>query len=371
MAHGLKVFSPNINDISTTWKDKFSPNEYLYAQDMNLALRNATVGIVLFYNAIDDGSLDGITYTTTDFDTQATKIKNRLMAMTNANKATNTTFGTIKTGYIVSDYKLPVELDTEGKAFVNITKAETATKATSADKATLADKTNKINTSIAIGATNNPVYVDSNGNIKACNTNAMSVASATHATTADSAINATNSANATNASKSVDSTYASKIGSSTSHPSIGSNVKPVYVDSNGNLQECSYSVNTNVPVNAKFTDTTAWSGITNKITSSSTTQSYNISYHQNFNKTIISNIAGIVNIYVSVEKNESWDGATPTITIKADNEILKSISLGSSGSYTIKYYDANTTTITLEVNTSNNTKGNSNVGVSYKYIKFN
>ena len=196
MAHKLKIFCENPSDgeLSNELKSKYQPNEYLLANETNAVLRGATIGTKLIYDVIDcDDITLGYDTAPSEFSAQVAAITKGLLAITNGDMATNEKLGTIKVGYqadsSTENRNYPLKVDTNGNAYTNVPWS-TDTSGTpnntpnalvkrdangnfSANTITAnlvgnASTADRINTKKSIGSHINPVYVDFNGEVKAC-----------------------------------------------------------------------------------------------------------------------------------------------------------------------------------------------------------
>lgn len=205
MAHKLKIFCENPSDgeLSNELKSKYQPNEYLLANETNAVLRGATIGTKLIYDVIDCADITlGYDTAPSEFSAQIAAITKGLLAVTNGDMATNEKLGTIKVGYqadsSAENRNYPLKVDANGNAYTNVpwstdtsgtpnntpnalvkrdsngnfsANTITANLAGNASTANLADNAStadRINTKKSIGSISNPVYVDSNGEVKAC-----------------------------------------------------------------------------------------------------------------------------------------------------------------------------------------------------------
>ena len=196
MAHKLKIFCENPSDgeLSNELKSKYQPNEYLLANETNAVLRGATIGTKLIYDVIDcDDITLGYDTAPSEFSAQIAAITKGLLAATNGDMATNEKLGTIKVGYqadsSTKNRNYPLKVDANGNAYTNVpwstdtsgtpnntpnalvkrdSNGNFSANTITANLAGNASTADRINTKKSIGSHINPVYVDSNGEVKAC-----------------------------------------------------------------------------------------------------------------------------------------------------------------------------------------------------------
>lgn len=196
MAHKLKIFCENPSDgeLSNELKSKYQPNEYLLANETNAVLRGATIGTKLIYDVIDcDDITLGYDTAPSEFSAQVAAITKGLLAVTNGDMATNEKLGTIKVGYqadsSTENRNYPLKVDANGNAYTNVpwstdtsgtpnntpnalvkrdSNGNFSANTITANLAGNASTADRINTKKSIGSHINPVYVDSNGEVKAC-----------------------------------------------------------------------------------------------------------------------------------------------------------------------------------------------------------
>ena len=196
MAHKLKIFCENPSDgeLSNELKSKYQPNEYLLANETNAVLRGATIGTKLIYDVIDCADITlGYDTAPSEFSAQVAAITKGLLAVTNGDMATNEKLGTIKVGYqadsSTDNRNYPLKVDTNGNAYTNVpwstdtsgtpnntpnalvkrdSNGNFSANTITANLAGNASTADRINTKKSIGSHINPVYVDSNGAVKAC-----------------------------------------------------------------------------------------------------------------------------------------------------------------------------------------------------------
>lgn len=110
--HGIKIWNENLQGSNlTTWPETpyYAAGEYLTADKMNAALRNATIGVKVFYDAINDEVKDSainlgklnynLSATGNDYTNCVTAVKNALTSKISGLNATSTQRGTVKLGY--------------------------------------------------------------------------------------------------------------------------------------------------------------------------------------------------------------------------------------------------------------------------------
>ena len=196
MAHKLKIFCENPSDgeLSNELKSKYQPNEYLLANETNAVLRGATIGTKLIYDVIDcDDITLGYDTAPSEFSAQVAAITKGLLAVTNGDMATNEKLGTIKVGYqadsSAENRNYPLKVDANGNAYTNVpwstdtsgtpnktpnalvkrdSNGNFSANTITANLVGNASTADRINTKKSIGSHINPVYVDSNGEVKAC-----------------------------------------------------------------------------------------------------------------------------------------------------------------------------------------------------------
>lgn len=110
--HGIKIWNEDLRGSKlTTWPETpyYAAGEYLAADKMNTALRNATIGVKVFYDAINDEVKDSdinlgklnynLSATGNDYNNCVTAVKNALTSKISGLNATSTQRGTVKLGY--------------------------------------------------------------------------------------------------------------------------------------------------------------------------------------------------------------------------------------------------------------------------------
>ena len=107
--HGIKIWNENLQGSNlTTWPETpyYAAGEYLTADKMNTALRNATIGVKVFYDAIQSeagDSLSNLDYklptTGDDYTNCVQAVNNALTSKISGLSATSGRRGTVKLGY--------------------------------------------------------------------------------------------------------------------------------------------------------------------------------------------------------------------------------------------------------------------------------
>ena len=270
MAHGIKVWDKNKSIELAEWpeQDCFKANDYLTADKMNTALRNATIGIKLLFDAIDTSNIK-VDYklTSDEYVSQVAEIKNALASASSGNSATTSTRGTIMLGYTpTSIYQYALNTDSDGKAYVDLSR----------NGGIIYTLNNTVNAATSEKTADTIVKRDSNGAAKLDITGNASTATtlstartiitdlaSTSTASFDGSGNITPGvsgilpvANGGTGQSSLDNVVVGKAKKINTSAAIGAINKPVYINSDGTVQPCSYGLNTTVPSNAVFTDTT-------------------------------------------------------------------------------------------------------------------